>query len=110
MNADIVVQLGSRGFDIGFDGNIRTGKYDVVGDWYGMRQHAKKLNDSGIERHDRFGIVSKVHEHYIKHSVSKELQKHGFRDISKKNEYVMKKQQDGRERRARRFVFQRSTF
>ena len=111
LQADIVVTLDqTRGFDVGFSANKSTGKYEVVGDWYGMSRHRDKLNKAGIERHDRYGIVSKVHEGYIKHSVGKQLRKQGFMDKSKKNDYVMRKQEDGTTKRARQVIFQRSGF
>ena len=111
LQGDIVVTLDkTRGFDIGFSANKQTGKFEVVGDWYGMNRHRDKLQEAGIERHDRYGIVSKVHEGYIKHSVGKQLRKQGFMDASKKNDYVMRKQEKGDKKRARRFVYQRSGF
>lgn len=67
--ADLVAKSERSPYHIGFIHNKKTGTYDMVADWWGIKSTTGQSEQL---------LVSQIKQHYAYHKVLKEVQEQGF--------------------------------
>jgi hypothetical protein len=111
-NADIVVRFRNEtsesqgNYDIGFV--ERDGQMHMVADFYGL--HYEELRDKTTGRTGSAVVTGMLKPAYTTKVVEKQIRNssalRGYRNVSKREDYITRKNADGKEVRYKRLLFQ----